>query len=413
MFSLADFVKVLLAVAAEIQNVFQRHGAFDRARDEHLLAFRATDPVGELPHVWHGGGEEHEADVRRKHDDHLLPDDAALGVVDVVHLVEDDPLHVADEVRAAVQHRSQNFRGHDEARRVRLDAHVPREQPDVELLPEIAKLLVADGLDRRRVNRPRAVFRRQRERVLRHHRLPGGRVRRHEHALPALQTIHSLFLKPVQRERKRVRRFRNLPSKRIVDIRETFHHRPLIPAGVLPRRATSLARRAPRAPRGVHRTKQRLELRLGVEVDRLRRSLRRSVIVRSVVVGGFVRVVRVVLVRRRGVFDVRAADGVEEEIVVSQRRGAIAIVIDVPVRLRLCGRIRPRRGVEPGGGAGEYASLVLGEPTDAGASCGRLARGRRLRGGGLPPGAARRERDVGEGSSHEIGRRARLTRERG
>ena len=60
---------------------------------------------------------------------HLLPHDAPLGVVDVVHLVEDDPLDVADDVGALVQHAAQDLGGHDEAGRLRLDARVAGQQP--------------------------------------------------------------------------------------------------------------------------------------------------------------------------------------------------------------------------------------------------------------------------------------------
>jgi hypothetical protein len=54
-----------------------------------------------------------------------------LGVVDVMHFVEDDPLDVSDDVCTLVQHAAKNLGGHNQARRLRLDAHVPRQQPNL------------------------------------------------------------------------------------------------------------------------------------------------------------------------------------------------------------------------------------------------------------------------------------------
>ena len=254
-FPFPDFVKVLVLVPPKVQDVLERDGALGRPRHEHLLALGAPDPVRELPHVRHGRAEQDEADVLGKHDDHLLPHHPALGVVDVVYLVEHHPLHVPDEIRAAVQHRAQNLRGHDQTRGVRSDADVAGEQTDVEPgALEVAELLVRDGLDRGGVNRPRAVLSRQRERVLRHRRLPGGRVRRHEHALPALETIHSLLLEHVQSEREAVREDGRLAAKRGVHVAEAIEHGPRVRAFFrvrASRRAFSrVARRRDRGIRG-------------------------------------------------------------------------------------------------------------------------------------------------------------------
>lgn len=62
----------------------------------------------------------------------LLPDHPALGVVHVVHLVKDDPLDVADDVRAAVEHAAEDLGGHDQAGGFGADGHVAREQAHVE-----------------------------------------------------------------------------------------------------------------------------------------------------------------------------------------------------------------------------------------------------------------------------------------
>lgn len=59
---------------------------------------------------------------------HLLPDHATLDIIDIVHLIEHDPLDVADDIGALVQHAAQDLGGHDQARGLRLDAHIPGQQ---------------------------------------------------------------------------------------------------------------------------------------------------------------------------------------------------------------------------------------------------------------------------------------------
>ena len=49
-----------------------------------------VDPVGQLLGVRHRGRQAHSATVARQVDDHLLPHRAAVGVLEVVDLVEDD-----------------------------------------------------------------------------------------------------------------------------------------------------------------------------------------------------------------------------------------------------------------------------------------------------------------------------------
>lgn len=45
----------------------------------------------------------------REHDDDFFPDHAALHVVDIVDFIKYNPLDVANEIGAFVQHASQNF----------------------------------------------------------------------------------------------------------------------------------------------------------------------------------------------------------------------------------------------------------------------------------------------------------------
>ena len=73
------------------------------------------NPVSKFKSVGDGCREHDHVDVVRQHDDDLLPDNATLSVVHIVHLIEDDPLDVADDVSPAVEHRAEDLRGEDEA----------------------------------------------------------------------------------------------------------------------------------------------------------------------------------------------------------------------------------------------------------------------------------------------------------
>lgn len=151
----------------------------------------------------------------RKHDEHLLPHDptlytrggrsvrgrsprripcspsAHLSIIDIVDFIKDDPLQVSDDVGATVQHGAgerklrltpaassvttqllqgdslstqnptgrqsplspKDLRGHDEAGGLWVQLHIPCEQPYIpKCVPEVPKLLVAQGFDRRSVD---------------------------------------------------------------------------------------------------------------------------------------------------------------------------------------------------------------------------------------------------------------------
>ena len=106
----------------------------------------------------------------RQHYDYLFPDDtsldahsattycdhrheragAYLSIVDIVYLIEDDKLHIANEVRAFVKHAAQNLGRHDEAVRLWIDLYIAREDAHGgrrECLFEVAVLLVRECLN--------------------------------------------------------------------------------------------------------------------------------------------------------------------------------------------------------------------------------------------------------------------------
>lgn len=76
--------------------VLEWHWPFLSVLDKDFLLFHSADPLGKLKIVGHRSGEHYNADVVRQFDDNFLPDGASLLIVDVVNLVEDDPLDIGD-----------------------------------------------------------------------------------------------------------------------------------------------------------------------------------------------------------------------------------------------------------------------------------------------------------------------------
>mmetsp|Transcript_16843 Transcript_16843/g.64133 ORF Transcript_16843/g.64133 Transcript_16843/m.64133 type:complete len:565 (-) Transcript_16843:922-2616(-) len=184
------------------QVVHQRHRPVLRGDHVDRSPLRPADPFAELDRVRRRRREEDHAHVGREHDDHFFPDDASLAVVDVVHLVEDDPLQVAHKICPAIQHASQDLRRHHHARRVRVDTDVARHDAHVVAVPrpEIAVLLVAQRLDRRSVHAPGTVAHRKGDGILRYHRLASAGVRCDEDVLLLLEAADRLLLEAIQFE---------------------------------------------------------------------------------------------------------------------------------------------------------------------------------------------------------------------
>jgi hypothetical protein len=126
--------------------------------------------------------------VLRQHNDDFLPDDTTLRIVHVMHFIEDNEFDVSDQIGTTVEHASKNFRCHDQTACLRSDLNVTSQDTDiVELVAEVSELLIAQGLDGRRVDGFRHVFRRKGDGVFSHdqqtyvlprtqsRRLPDGR----------------------------------------------------------------------------------------------------------------------------------------------------------------------------------------------------------------------------------------------
>ncbi len=113
-------------VADEVQVLeLDRSALFD---DRRSRAAHGAHPVGELVRVAHRRGQAHEARRLRRVDDHLFPDRPAIGVLQVVHLVQDHVAQVAQRVGSCVDHVAQDLGRHHDDRRVAVDRVVAGEQ---------------------------------------------------------------------------------------------------------------------------------------------------------------------------------------------------------------------------------------------------------------------------------------------
>ena len=178
----------------------QRHGAPVLVDDGHLGVADRAEPVGELVEVGQGGGQTQDLHVRGQVDQHLLPHGAPLGVVEEVDLVDDHRGEVVQPLPHQ-QHVAQDLRGHDAQGGLVPDHLIAGDQAHL-LLAErrhvVAVLLVAQRLDRRRVDHLAARLQPLLDDHVRHQRLARPRGRRHQHRMPSLQVVERVRLETVQ-----------------------------------------------------------------------------------------------------------------------------------------------------------------------------------------------------------------------
>ena len=86
--------------------------------------------AGQLLGVGDRGRQAHQAHRRRQVDDHLLPHRPAVGVLEEVHLVEDDDAEAVERRRAAVDHVAEDLGGHHDDRGVAVDGVVAGQEAD-------------------------------------------------------------------------------------------------------------------------------------------------------------------------------------------------------------------------------------------------------------------------------------------
>lgn len=179
--------------------VLQRSGPVIGVNDVTRLLVQVAHPLGELAGIRNGGREEDVAHIVRQQDERLLPDDTALLVTHVVNLIEDHPAHLAHDLAAAVQHVPQDLGGHDQARGRGIDGHIARDQTDVlELVGELAELLVGQSLDGRSVDDALLGGQRLGDGVLGHHSLARRRVGGDQDALAVVDAQDRLALEGIE-----------------------------------------------------------------------------------------------------------------------------------------------------------------------------------------------------------------------
>ncbi len=127
-----------------------------RLERDHLRCVTAhfAEPRRELVRIGDRGRQHQQAGLPRGEEEDLLPGRAALGIGEVMRLVEDDDVGGRGGARGIVEGVAEDLRGRDEHRGAGVDAALSREQPDgiraVQSL-EPPELLIRERLERRRV----------------------------------------------------------------------------------------------------------------------------------------------------------------------------------------------------------------------------------------------------------------------
>ena len=116
----------------------------------------APDPVGQLFDIGRCRGKRHQADLIRREHDRFLPDRAALGVIQIMDLVKNDPGSIFEADRILKELVAVDLRGHDDDGRVRIQGDVAGQKSDLIGVADrkIAVLLVGERLDGGGVDHP-------------------------------------------------------------------------------------------------------------------------------------------------------------------------------------------------------------------------------------------------------------------
>ena len=172
--------------------------------DHHVggPAHRAQ-PVPELGGVVDRRRQAHKGELGWREHEYLLPHASPVGVLEVVHLVQDDRGEAAQEVRAGEQHVAQHFGGHDHHWGVGPLGGVPGEQSDHGLAvggDELGVLLVGERLERGGVEGLGPGSERGLDRVGGDEGLARPGRCRHEHGAPGVECVEGADLEVVERE---------------------------------------------------------------------------------------------------------------------------------------------------------------------------------------------------------------------
>ncbi len=165
----------------------------------------AAHPGAELIAVGHRRRQAHEHHLGSTENEHLLPHRAAVGVLEVVHLVEHDEPEPGELRRAGEEHVAQHLCGHHDHRRVGLMRDVAGEQPyrvGSVHLGQLGELLVRQRLQRCGVEGTLALGARPGHGVVGDHGLPRARGGRDQHRAPVVESVAGGLLEGIEREPK-------------------------------------------------------------------------------------------------------------------------------------------------------------------------------------------------------------------
>ena len=155
--------------------------------DDRRVASHRTQPATELVRVVHGGREADEANFGRAEDENLLPDPAAVRILNEVNLVEHHRVQALEEIGAGQQHVAEHLGGHDDHRRPGTQRGVAGQQPHVLFTvggDQLTVLLVRQCLERCRVERLAVGGQGPVHRVGGHQRLAGPGGSGHQYRVP-------------------------------------------------------------------------------------------------------------------------------------------------------------------------------------------------------------------------------------
>ena len=179
----------------------------DRAAplDDHRgVTTDRAEPATQFLRVVDRGGQADEAHLGRGEDEHLLPDAAAVGVLNEVDLVEDDGVQALEQVRAGQQHVAQHLGRHHDHGRPRAQGGVAGQEADVIVAvggDQLRILLVRQRLERRGVEGLAAGAEGAAHAEGGDERLARPGRRRDEHGVAGVQGIDGLALEVVESER--------------------------------------------------------------------------------------------------------------------------------------------------------------------------------------------------------------------
>ena len=173
--------------------------------DNVRAAAHRIQPRAELLNVRHRSRQRNDVHMLRKVNNRLFPHRATETVRQVVHLIHDHIAQAGQRGRVGVEHVAQHLGGHDDHGCFRINARIAGEQTHVILTVRAHKvvvLLVAQRLNRGRVERLHAAAQRQVDTELTHNGLTGTRRRGNEDGAVRLHGGTRLTLKIIQRKIK-------------------------------------------------------------------------------------------------------------------------------------------------------------------------------------------------------------------